>query len=401
MSSICNCGNGIAYYYIISYFCNSYVYYHVLLAEFNFRSLASPTRTTLTYDDENRVTGITYPSSATNSFAYNGLGLRVSKNDSAGAFAYVCDGTDVASAVLKDGKATFTPGLSERRGTVSKFTHKDALGSTRGITDTAQATTDAILYDAFGMTVSRTGTTPTPFGFVGGAQYQTDADSGLMLLGHRYYDASIGRFISEDPIQAGTNWYAYCDNNPLKAIDPSGLFADGDIAWHWVHDGDGYTKPKKPRPKKPSKPAIPPIDPELIHKAIEIGKQVIGDTNENNREHGGTIHKIGGKYSTTDPSYAEGSGEIRGTGPAPPGGDPNNSKANWHSHPANSTNAEVADYASDTDISMTNNEGIPTFIISGNGDVFIIKLGVTYPKVPGVANSYRIPKVGHIPREDR
>ena len=76
--------------------------------------LSGTSTTTLTYDDENRVTGITYPNSSTNSFAYNGLGLRVSKNDSAGAFAYVCDGTDVASAVLKDGKATFTPYLSER-----------------------------------------------------------------------------------------------------------------------------------------------------------------------------------------------------------------------------------------------------------------------------------------------
>ena len=78
------------------------------------------------------------------------------------------------------------------------------------------------------MTVSRTGTTPTPFGFVGGAQYQTDADSGLMLLGHRYYDASIGRFISSDPIQAGTNWYAYCTNNPLRGIDPTGLINQAD-----------------------------------------------------------------------------------------------------------------------------------------------------------------------------
>ena len=211
---------------------------------------------------KNRVTGITYPSSATNSFTYNGLGLRVSKNDSAGAFAYVCDGTDVASAVLKDGKATFTPGLSERRGTVSKFTHKDALGSTRGITDTTQATTDAILYDAFGMTVSRTGTTPTPFGFVGGAQYQTDADSGLMLLGHRYYDASVGRFISSDPIQAGDNWYAYCENNPLKSIDPSGLSTNngkvknnsGTTQW-----GYGDTDPTQytPTPIFPGDPSSP------------------------------------------------------------------------------------------------------------------------------------------------
>jgi len=73
------------------------------------------------------------------------------------------------------------------------------------------------------MTVSRTGTTPTPFGFVGASQYQTDSDSGLQLLGHRYYDPSIGRFLSQDPIQDGSNWYAYCDNNPLTSTDPEGL----------------------------------------------------------------------------------------------------------------------------------------------------------------------------------
>ena len=77
------------------------------------------------------------------------------------------------------------------------------------------------------MSVSRTGTTPTPFGFVGAAQYQTDADSGLQLLGNRYYDSSIGRFISRDPAHAGMNWFAYCYNNPLTGIDPMGL----DVGW--------------------------------------------------------------------------------------------------------------------------------------------------------------------------
>lgn len=75
------------------------------------------------------------------------------------------------------------------------------------------------------MTVSKTGTNPTPFGFVGKSQYQTDTDSGLQLLGHRYYDPSIGRFLSQDPIQDGDNWYAYCDNNPLGYADPKGLQA--------------------------------------------------------------------------------------------------------------------------------------------------------------------------------
>ena len=74
---------------------------------------------------------------------------------------------------------------------------------------------------------NRTGTTPTPFGFVGAQQYQTDTDSGLMLLGHRYYDPSIGRFISSDPAHAGDNWYDYCRNKPSGSTDPMGLYTVG------------------------------------------------------------------------------------------------------------------------------------------------------------------------------
>ena len=91
---------------------------------------------------ENRVTGITYPSTATNSFKYNALGLRTQKVDSAGTFNYVVDGDSPASAVLKDGAAVYTPGLSERRSSTSKFLHGDALGSTRGITNSSQTVTD-------------------------------------------------------------------------------------------------------------------------------------------------------------------------------------------------------------------------------------------------------------------
>jgi len=69
----------------------------------------------------------------------------------------------------------------------------------------------------------RQGQMPGPLGFAGAAGYQTDADTGLMLLGNRYYDASIGRFLSPDPSGSGDNWYAYCDNAPLDAVDPEGL----------------------------------------------------------------------------------------------------------------------------------------------------------------------------------
>ncbi len=46
----------------------------------------------------------------------------------------------------------------------------------------------------------------------------------------RYYDPSIGRFLSEDPIRfkAGVNFYDYVDNRPTKFKDPTGLLRDCD-----------------------------------------------------------------------------------------------------------------------------------------------------------------------------
>ena len=76
--------------------------------------------------------------------------------------------------------------------------------------------------DAFGMTVTGTGSTPTPFGFVGQGGYQSDADTGLMLCGHRYYDDSTERFLNRDPVRAGYNWNVYCRDNPVNASDPTG-----------------------------------------------------------------------------------------------------------------------------------------------------------------------------------
>src|SRR5207247_1890015 len=57
--------------------------------------------------------------------------------------------------------------------------------------------------------------------------YRTDSDSGLLLLGQRYYDPSLGRFISRDPTGYGggdPNLYRYSNNNPVNASDPNGTF---------------------------------------------------------------------------------------------------------------------------------------------------------------------------------
>ncbi len=59
-----------------------------------------------------------------------------------------------------------------------------------------------------------------------------DADTGLSYLNARYYNGTIARFISEDPMFWGKqnladpqslNSYSYANNNPIVASDPSGL----------------------------------------------------------------------------------------------------------------------------------------------------------------------------------
>jgi RHS repeat-associated protein len=85
-------------------------------------------------------------------------------------------------------------------------------------------------YTPFGEITEWSGNVVTqPFKYVG--QYGVMAEPnglGLNYMRARYYDPSIGRFISEDPAGFGggdVNLYAYVGNNPVLMVDPSGLWA--------------------------------------------------------------------------------------------------------------------------------------------------------------------------------
>lgn len=60
------------------------------------------------------------------------------------------------------------------------------------------------------------------------AGYQYDEVTGLYYLMARYYDASVGRFITRDTFQGfenrplSQNQYTYSENDPVNRIDPSG-----------------------------------------------------------------------------------------------------------------------------------------------------------------------------------
>jgi len=182
--------------------------------------VSSAGTTSLAYDFEGRATSISGPG-VSQSNVYNGLDTRVGSTTNSVARTFLRDGAYVTDPVLTDGAATYTPGVSERRGSATTFLHS-GLKNADAQSGTGQTVVASRQYDAFGNVASSTGTWSGPFGYAGGFGYQEDA-TGLKLLGHRYYDSSTGRFLTRDPIKDGRNWYVYCGNDPVGYVDVDGF----------------------------------------------------------------------------------------------------------------------------------------------------------------------------------
>jgi RHS repeat-associated protein len=172
------------------------------------------------------------------------MGQRIQKNGT----RFIYDGvqmlqeSDLNNQTLRSNTFTnegYGDLVSENDGTDSSFPTFNGQSSTDAIVNKTATVTDRIGYSAFGGEDSHTGSSTTPFRFVGKQSYYNDAETGLYLLGAggnpngagRYYDPELGRFISRDPIGlAGgdANLYRYAGNNPVNGIDPSGAFTCGD-----------------------------------------------------------------------------------------------------------------------------------------------------------------------------
>ena len=91
-------------------------------------------------------------------------------------------------------------------------------------------------YDAWGnqlATGNSTLASINPFRY---RSYYFDTETGLYYLQTRYYDPETGRFLNlgsldyADPETInGLNLYAYCNNNPILYVDPT-----GHAWWHWL-----------------------------------------------------------------------------------------------------------------------------------------------------------------------
>lgn len=187
--------------------------------------VSGTTTTTYTWDFLNRMAQWAKTGQTTESYLYNGDGMRVRKTPTGGmATDFMLDDREIAEAITGSNDISHV-GLgviSEISGMTRAIYHADGIGSTRAISVGDEGVAEAGVYDAYGNLVASSGSTPR-LGFAGRHGYSADA-TGLDYLKVRYYDPGVGRFVSRDPIGygGGPNLHAYANNNPVMYIDPSG-----------------------------------------------------------------------------------------------------------------------------------------------------------------------------------
>jgi RHS repeat-associated protein len=204
-------------------------------------NMATGAVTDYTYDYRNRLTEVTFKDGAGNvlkdvTYAYDVFNNRIGETVTAGATTtverFVYDGSQVALTFDGNGNLThrylYGPLVDQvladdnGQGQVL-WTLTDDLGSVRDIIDSSGTIQDHIIYDSFGNITSQTNAAiDFLFAYTG---QQLDRASGLYYDQARYYNAALGRFISQDPLgfsARDTNLYRYVGNDSINLTDPTG-----------------------------------------------------------------------------------------------------------------------------------------------------------------------------------
>lgn len=164
-------------------------------------------------------------------FEYDGDGGRVVKRleDGLGgvlsATTYVGSLYEVTDGVAKKHIFAGSNRIASVEQSDTYYFHSDHLGSSNVVTNSAGAQVGHTEFKPYGETSTQSGTYDPEHKFTG---KELDDSTDLYYYGARYYDPELGRFTQADTIvQApydpqSLNRYAYCRNNPLKYIDPTG-----------------------------------------------------------------------------------------------------------------------------------------------------------------------------------
>ena len=185
-------------------------------------------------------------------YAYDGIGRMVESVEGSSTWFLAYKGTEILYRNLlnQNNQAyVFASGLKLVRvvdRTAMYYYHTDALGSTRMITYNDATYVFIDNYQPFGKVNG------TPTGNLAnsekdrftGKPYSTA--TGLYYYYQRWYDPSIGRFISQDPLLGAAsdpqsmNPYVYVENSPTNYVDPTGQFLIEALVGAVIGAGIGY-----------------------------------------------------------------------------------------------------------------------------------------------------------------
>ena len=211
------------------------------------------------YDDENRL--VRYYDGTNNvEYVYNGMGERVARivngqwtrylNDPNRTYVQVLAETDqegIPKTVFHWGNELIDREDHNWGGQHQSDRHyylRDSInGNIRRLSDSGGAVVNQYTYDAFGEVTAQVPGVANDYQFHGEVQEQ---ETGLVFLRARYYDPSIGRFLTRDPVSGDLkdpqklNSYVFVQNSPVNSIDPSGLTAQDSIDPWWTKLWESY-----------------------------------------------------------------------------------------------------------------------------------------------------------------
>ena len=180
------------------------------------------------------------------SYSYNSDGVRIGKVVNGVAVEYVLNGTQILAEKNGDHIIRY---VYDAQGLpvgmildgVTYLYEKNIFGDVVGIYNTSGTKVVTYKYTAWGVVIDsycESGYEDVrrlnPFRYRG---YYFDTETDFYYLQSRYYDPRTGRFINADGyVNAngdlqGFNMYAYCSNNPIMYVDPTG---EGLLWWLWL-----------------------------------------------------------------------------------------------------------------------------------------------------------------------
>ena len=180
-------------------------------------------------------------------YTYNADGIRTSKTVNGVTHNYVLEGSTILAETYGNTTLRF---VYDNTGIIGLYYNdvlymfeKNMQGDVVAILNSSLTRVVEYYYDAWGNVLSTSGSMASTLGAANPIRYRSyyyDTETGWYYLQSRYYNPAWGRFISADNhINAngdliGFNMFAYCSNNPVMFVDPTGQF--------WKELWDAFTQ---------------------------------------------------------------------------------------------------------------------------------------------------------------